>query len=427
MLSKLDIRRWVAPRYLWLALFAVLHALIFLVLFRGGLYRSWDEPDISIPFLYGSQMALGQLPYRDFAVEYPPVALLFMLLPRLLSPLAWSYVFYFSLEILLFDLLALVLLTGLAERLGLTPWKVLAVYTLALLAVGPIVINRYDLIPAAMVLLALAAFIGGHSKTAYALLAVGCLTKLYPAVLLPLFLIYDLSYRRYRRAVRGALVFAMTAGLIALPFLMLSPGGFLGSFTYHAQRGLQIESTLAPLLLLGQKLGLAVSIEHSFGSSNIVSPLADFLARVAPLIMLAALGLVYFGYYRRQRALARREAGSALAEGEAACLVKFTLLAVLAFMLSDKVFSPQFLIWLLPLLPLLTGPGRRLSWLLFVAAGLLTYLIFPTGYLSLEQGDVRMILILCVRNLALLGLACVMLRSGNEVSPAAQAVSPAPG
>ncbi len=396
-------------RNLCLMAFALLHALIFFVVFKAGVYRGFADPDMSLPYLYASRMALGDAPYRDFAVEYPPLALLFMLVPRLFTPFASPYLWGFTLEILLFDFLALLLVASFSERLKLSLWQALAVYTLLLLAIGPIIINRYDLIPAVMALAAVYFFARGNARFAWALLALGAMTKLFPALLAPLFFIYDCGRGQARRAWQGAAVFVVAAAVIALPFIILSPGGFAASFTYHADRGLQIESLPASLLLLGEKLGLtSLAIERSAGSTNVVSPLADTLATISPLLVLVALALVYWLYFRRER-------GSFLngksRDDSSASLISFSLLAILAFMLLGKVLSPQFIIWLLPFMPLLTGPHRRLSWLLFIVIGLLSYLIYPTGYQTLEERNVRMIALLVARNAALVGLAAAVARS----------------
>ena len=335
---------------LYLAAFALLHAFIFLVIFKNGIYRGFAETDISIPYLYASKMALGQMPYLDFPVEYPPAALLFMLIPRLFSPYAPSYILGFTLEMLFFDLLAMLLICGLAGRLKLPLWKTLAVYTLAILAIGPLIINRFDLIPAVMLLGAVYAFMRGRSNIAWALLAAGTLTKLFPAVAAPLFLLYDLIRGQYRRAIRGIAIFGGTLAVIALPFLIISPGGFLESFTYHTQRGLQIESVLSSVLLLCQKLGLAtLTVEHASGGTNVVSPLANALAAVTPVLMVVSLGLVYRLFYRRQKAAKNPPQADDFPQTKR--LPEFALLAMLAFILSNKVLSPQFIIWCAPLHP----------------------------------------------------------------------------
>jgi len=110
--------------------------------------------------------------------------------------------------------------------------------------------------------------------------------------------------------------------------------------------------------------------------------------------------------------LAQHSATNDMPPAHASCLTGFSLLALLAFMLSYKVLSPQFIIWCYPLIPLVTGRFSRLSWLLFIATGLLTFFIYPTGYQGLKEGNIRMIAILLARNAALVGLAFTVACSG---------------
>ncbi len=63
---------------------------------------------------------------------------------------------------LLLELLGLVLIYGFTRRLKQSPWAALSVYTLALLAIGPIIGERYDVMPVVMVLGAIYAFSSGR-------------------------------------------------------------------------------------------------------------------------------------------------------------------------------------------------------------------------------------------------------------------------
>jgi len=326
-----------------LIIFCLIHIIIFTIIFNSNLYVSEGHYGGTLYYYYSLRMVeLGQLPYQDFAVEYPPLALVFFTLPYLIISNPATYVNVFAIEILLFDLLGLFLISALSRRLNLSLWKTLAIYTLALLAIGPIIAHRYDLIPATIVLLALYTFSQGKHKTSWALLAVGMMTKIYPIILAPIFLLYHWRHRQNRQAIAGVATFAITTAVIITPFLLLSPDGLWNSFSYHAQRGLQCESTYSSFLLLGQMLGLtSVEMEFSFGSLNITSPLADMLAKVSPLIMLFSLVAVYWFFYKSQseRAVVQ-QTSSLMNQPDTARIVSYSLIAILAFMLANKVLSP---------------------------------------------------------------------------------------
>ena len=394
-----------------LIIFCLIHILIFTIIFNSNLYVSEGPFTTSLYFNYSSRVvALGQLPYQDFAVEYPPLALVFLTLPRLIAPNPATYANVFAIEILLFNLLGLLLISALARRLNLSLWKTLAIYTLALLAIGPIIAHRYDLIPAIIVLLALYTFSQGKHKTSWALLAVGMMTKIYPVILAPIFLLYHWRHRQNRQAIVGVATFTITTMAIVVPCLLLSPDGFWNSLSYHAQRGLQCESTYSSFLLLGQMLGLtSVEMEFSFGSLNVTSPLADVLAKVSPLVMLFSLVAVYWFFYKSQSERAAvQQTPSLINQPDTARIVSYSLLAMLAFIITNKVLSPQFIIWLYPLIPLVVGRWRRTLWLMFILIGLMTYLVYPLAYDGIRQGHPLVTSILFMRNVSLITLAFLL-------------------
>jgi uncharacterized membrane protein len=229
------------------------HGLILLVLFRSGIYHnSTMEHDISLFFNYSSRILNGAIPYQDFTVEYPPLAFIFFTLPHLAASTLGSFHLAFAVEIFIFDVIGLVILHKLSRDLKLNPVITMAVYTALLLAVGPILIYRFDLIPAVITLASIYAFTRKRHKLAWIFLAIAVFTKVYPAVIAPLFLVQQLSHRQYRKAIWGIGTFVITTAIIVIPCLILSTSGFVNSFTMQMQRGLHAETTYSSFLLLGQ-------------------------------------------------------------------------------------------------------------------------------------------------------------------------------
>ncbi len=345
-------------RRLVTAAFLLLHVLIWLVLFQSLWFGDKHITDTPIYYEYAGRMTDGMLPYRDFASEYPPLAMLLFLLPRLLSGNAYgAFVSWFELEMLLADL-AIVLLISLAvKRLGdrISLVTALGLYSLFLVSNGSIVQARFDMAAAAVIMAALTAFACGRRLPGWALLGLGVMTKMVPALIAPLFLVWHWRRGERRELWQGPLVALAATAIVALPFLVASPGGFADTFLYHAERPLQIESTWASPLLGASKLfGYQVRILNSFGSHNVFSPLADVFAFLSGPATLLLLLVVYVFYWRY--------GFSGEAEDRMASLFYFAAIGIAAFIVLGKVFSPQFLIWLLPLMPLTyrrAGPGRR--------------------------------------------------------------------
>jgi hypothetical protein len=90
-------------------------------------------------------------------------------------------------------------------------------------------------------------------------------------------------------------------------------------------------------------------------------------------------------------------------------LVRYSAAAVVAFVAFGKVLSPQFLIWLVPLVVLVGGRRGLVAGALLAVALVATQLWFPFRYwdwaLTLE-GDVSWLVL--VRDLLLVGLLAVL-------------------
>jgi hypothetical protein len=102
---------------------------------------------------------------------------------------------------------------------------------------------------------------------------------------------------------------------------------------------------------------------------------------------------------------------------------RFAAAFVLAFLLGSKVLSPQYVIWLLPLVPLSAGGvwGLGVS-AVFLAVCWMTTQIFPYHYLEVVQGRSPGIDILLGRNLLLLVLWGLMLSLPSESEPVGETV-----
>jgi hypothetical protein len=98
--------------------------------------------------------------------------------------------------------------------------------------------------------------------------------------------------------------------------------------------------------------------------------------------------------------------------------VRYAGAAILAFVITGKVLSPQYMTWLLPFAVVLEGDvGRRSRWLLFLAC-LCTTLIYPWGALALIlNSNLGGILILNYRNGLLLGLLFLWLFGPGTGAP----------
>src|ERR1043166_7328932 len=100
-------------------------------------------------------------------------------------------------------------------------------------------------------------------------------------------------------------------------------------------------------------------------------------------------------------------------------LIRYSAAAVVAFVAFDKVLSPQFMIWLLPLVPLVRGRRGLAASALLGLALLLTQLWFPIRYwdLALHFAAFPSWLVVA-RDLTLLALLAVLLVKEREPAAA---------
>ncbi len=378
----------------WLGFFGLVHIVILPLLFNTIYQMPYTSTGIY--YEYASMVLEGSVPYRDFALEYPPFSLVFFILPLLFTSSMEAFSVAFQIQVFLFNLLGLYMIYRIANHQEKSPREMLAVYTAAVLAIGPIIAQKYDVFPAILVLVSLYFFSTGKHKASWAMLALGTMAKLFPAIIAPVYIAYYLINRQYKRIWSGIGIFAGVSLMAFLPFLIAGPGSLLSLLDYHALRGVQLESVYSGLLLMANKLGLiTIELEFSAGSWNVASPLADTLAVISTFVLAASLLLSYWLIYRR------------IAPGEY-CILEMAaccLLACSVMLITNKVLSPQYLIWLLPLLPLLSGRLRYGAWAIFIMAGMLTYYIFPLNYFGLMALEPGAVTILFLRNVLLVVLA----------------------
>jgi hypothetical protein len=364
-------------------------------LLHRGFYDDVQIVDTPVYERYGEALADGRVPYRDFALEYPPAALPAFYLPTLAH--AAGYDEAFDILMLACGLAAVAFVALALAELGASSARLAAgtsFAALAPLALGSVVLTRYDLWPTALTAGALAALLAGRERLGLAALALAVAAKGYPLVLLPLALVH-VARRDRRRAAIGLAVFVTVLAAVLVPFALLAPEGLRASFERQAGRPLQIESLGAALLLGAHQLGLyGPRVVTTYGSQNLLGDLPDALASVQTILQLLAIAVVWILFAR----------GRGSREG----LVTAAAAALVAFVAFAKVLSPQFLIWLLPLVPLVGGGFGLLAGTLLAAALVLTQAWFPFRYWDVVAlGRVGWLVL--ARDLVLLALFAVLL------------------
>jgi hypothetical protein len=245
--------------------------------------------------------------------------------------------------------------------------------------------GRFDLVPALLVLLCVLAAKHKRWTLAYVTLAFGVLLKIYPLMLWPaLFLAEQLDAEKlsllptrlsawqinrqhlYRlkqlRWQNSFLFLGLLLGVTGFFAFFNFDGAVTSQFSYFAQRPIQIESTGSSFLWLGGLFGHHAHVVQSYGSVNVASDLSSIVS--------SALDLLFIGSFII--ALLRQWQGKLN-------LNNAFLILTLLFIVTGKVFSPQYLIWIFPLLAN-SHAWKQARLILWLAVSALTSTIFPFMY-----------------------------------------------
>jgi hypothetical protein len=371
------------------AAFAV--ALVALVwsLLHLAWYRHGQIVDYTVYKKYGNRIAHAhQVPYRDFSLEYPPAALPVFAVPAWLDRLGFVNVFQAFMVLCDAALVLCVLAVG-GRRAA-------ALAAVAPLALGSVVVSRFDLWPAALAAGALAALVRRRPLLSGVLLGTAFAAKLWPAVLVPLFVVW-LWRTEERRALTTWTAAALGTALVwFVPFVALAPRGVGHSFHRQLARPLQIESLGASVLVAVHHLfGTTLGVLDSFGSQNAAGSGVGAVGVLTSVLEVLAVLCAWLAFARGEATIGRLLVASA---ASVAALVAF-----------GKVYSPQFGIWLIPFVALVPRVAPRA---LLLVALVLTQLYFPKHYWNYANGLYRSeSAIVLLRNLTVVALFAVLLAS----------------
>jgi uncharacterized membrane protein len=290
----------------------------------GSLYS-----DVHVYARYAGEMVDGRVPYRDFFDEYPPLAQPVFLFARVAGAAHYALVFKLLMTVCGAGALICAVVTLRALRASWAhAWIAVAAIAAAPLLVGPIFLNAYDLWAALLLAVALALLVRDRSLLAFGVLGAAVAAKLYPIAVLPVAVLY---LERPLR-VRALVSFLGVLAVVHLPFAILGPGGLRYSYTIQAKRGLEVNSLGGAVLLAFGHPSLG---NRPPGSLNVLGGPADALAALSSVLVLAAIVAAALVFARGRRSLVVAAAAA--------------VAGVVAF---DKVFSAQYVDWLVPLVPL---------------------------------------------------------------------------
>jgi len=362
--------------------------------------------DLPIYERYANNILSGQIPYIDFNIEYPPLALIFFILPAFAAKIVGRYDVSYRMLMFLFDLGIIYLMWAMAKYVfGDNRLKVFRALFFYIILTGisfQLLYDRLDLAVAFLILLSMYfALVLTRWRISYVLLWAVVLVKVFPAILFPVLIISQIKMTKKSRQAFADFGLASAVFAFFMIALIIGFGRWWDQvISYHGHRGIQIESLYASIVMLSGFLGIPSTINHDFGSFNIVNSFTPLLAGIAPFLTAISILVVYFLFRRNIhfRKEAKRPASSMLVA---------SLAALFCFVILNKVLSPQYLLWLFPLAALTCNDSRHSTLIvgLWLLTATTTAVLFPYSYPSLVMQKSTAVILQIVRNLSLLGLA----------------------
>lgn len=300
-------------------------------------------------------LADGELPYQTDPQEYPVLGLLYLSWPRIVTDEVVVFEQLFAGTSAFILIIVVALTTYLLKALGKNPWRVALLLLPASLY---FTFNRFDIVPVGIVLASLVLTHRRRFGWAIALLAVGFFIKWYTVLLIPIILLYADSqmvreqYDRWRWR-----MLALATGVILIPSaILLGLTGYLSVFpyAYHMSRGVEYGTVLVPYLAQVFRI-------LSESGEGILMRMVSFILFSGQI----GLPLILFlnGRALRRRVTTMHD------------VIRWMSCIIILFLLLAKFYSPQFFLWIAPLL-IITARDRKDIWLI-VAMDLIHYLTFP--------------------------------------------------
>jgi len=362
-------------------------------------FATFPDTDVKIFYFY-SQKIINQkiLPYKNFFVVYPPLSLIPILIPGFFSLEFSNYAIIFGFEMTLFLILSYFFFLKIVKKLKMDLFETSFYFILFSLLSYFFILRRFDIFIIFLILSSIYFLLKNNIFLSSLLLCLGVFAKFYPVIILPIFFIYILKNKNLKESF---LFLASFLGIFIFLFLIFSfifrfpikeSGGY--SFLYHFQRPIHIESLYGGLLLIlnktkFKKFSLLIKNDE-YGWSLYQNPLLKFISYFSTGFLLVIFGI--FLLYLLKLKKIKKET-----------FLNYIFLFFLFFVAFNKVFSPQFLIWVFPLASLCLKEKKEK--LIFGFTEILTFIIYPCSYKFLLEKNLFLIFVLNLRNFLFLYLS----------------------
>jgi hypothetical protein len=342
----------------------------------------------------------GLAAYKDFAFEYPPLALVPIYLPKLFLNTSSLELYWFSYMSIMMciDVFCFMLCRFYCKnRLKMSQDEVnyfTLIYSLFGLLLFRVIYHRLDVIVATFFVVSLLLFRAERPKIGFGFFVnslAGLFYKIVPVFNAPIAIIFKAFNRHQGNSKKvflsislGALIliFCIIVSISILQFY--TEGGFIKNMIPHQKRGIQIESIIGSFLLFkGVVLGSIPFTLHEYGSWNVRAlEQLEFVSKVLGSLMLLCfyasliVALFYKKKYTKKIFLSEEN------------FLEATLITILLTLSFQRVLSPQFFIWLIPFVAIWMAKNRTIKNLLaFSFLFFTTFFIFSSDPFNSVEGQ----------------------------------------
>lgn len=292
---------------------------VFLIFLTVNIFHSFiDGFDLSIYQNYATQILSGHIPYIDFSLEYPP----FFFIPVIISMLfGESFGLVFAILMALCDVVTVLCVYFIGLKIYDRKKALLCGIICACSFPVYFSITKYDAFPTMLMLLSIYMFLNSEDESGYFTSTVGMLTKWFPFVTTPIFMltnlksnskISDIFKKYYKSLIFSAFVF--------IPIILFGSKNFI---SMHLERGSQ--SVSFPFLI------------DYITNTTIFSNISTYLTIMFVIVLL-------YWYYKLEITSPK-------------ILIYFITAILFTILLFNKVLSPQYFLWIIPLLSLTLVDG----------------------------------------------------------------------
>lgn len=307
-------------------------------------------PETNVFSGYAENIKNGLVPYKDFVVEFPQGCIIIYLLPGLFSDSLESYFYVFAgLTILLATAIIYFTLGCINENKAKI--FVTASFILLIIIYTDFFI-KFDSFAVIFALLALIAFSKKKYALAYGLATFAAMVKIYPALIVGMFFLINLFDKNAERKIKpiltGMVSSAFVFAVLVLPYMVCGADlqDIFVWISFHGDRGYHLESTIGIIVEFLGDIGIgSYTIVEKYNTYDVSSPITDALVDYSMMITLGCLAIV-IGVIAIH--LLRKGLGTTDAE-IFRNLVIYSFTLILMFMLSNKVFSTVYILWLIPM------------------------------------------------------------------------------